>query len=295
MFKKDIERAVKLAKAGARLCSSIIYGVFPKLLLFAEALVLLSVIAAILVALRIVLILLAPKISSSAKAVTITINVFLDIIVLFIDEIKLTIYGIELIIEVLSLGSYHPKPFKASSLLPPHISSNEVVKFANTAGQVCPKFNSASTIFGFLAPQALHSTVCPLLRAMKPISVLGPVTENTLSWAVSGGFEAYPDGDNCMMKEPMYPDATCVIIGVGIILAEVFIPLLLIGILISSSGGIIASLIVAFIENVMTVVDLAVVILTQIVLTFDLIPANDVSKPEKNQVAPKKMLPKLTF
>lgn len=271
MLKTDAKRVIKLAEAGAELCASILTGVFPTLILFAQALLILSVVGGILIMLRIVLIAIAPHLASSSKLVAAAVNVFMDVFAILMESIKLTIFEIEVVIEVLSFGAYHPKPFSAVLKFPKPISANEIVTFSNICANTCPEINSIGTVFNFLAPQIFHGTFCPILRASKPISIVGPILQAFLGWGVQGDFTTHPYG-NCEELEPMHPKSTCVILAIGIIIAEFFIPLLLAGIILRSSGSVIWRLLVAVMENILTALELVYDVLEVVVKFLNLAP-----------------------
>lgn len=177
-------------------------------------------------------------------------------------------------IEILSLGAYHPKSFKQTLRFPKPISASQIVTFSNTAAHTCPSINSIGAIFDFLAPQIFHNTFCPILRATKPITVVGPVLQTFLGWGVEGGYETYPSA-NCRELEDFHPKSTCVFLAAGIILAELFIPLLLFGIVIKSSGTAIKHLLAAVAENVLTACEIAYGIIGKAVRVLNLAPLEE--------------------
>ena len=282
MFKKDIKRVVKLAEAGAELCASIFTGVIPTMVMFAEGLLILVAVALVLVGLRVALIALAPKLAKSSKVVAAAVNVFMDVFAVLIETFKIAIYAIELAIEVLSFGAYRPKSIAQALRFPKPISANEIVTFSNICATTCPSINSIGHVFDFLAPQMFHNSFCPVLRATKPITALGPTLQALLGWGVEGGYETMP-GDNCRDLESLYPKSTCVIIAIGIIIAEFFIPLLLVGILLKSSGSIVWRLLVAIVENLLTLVEIAYKIIEVAVKLLNLAPTEKHTASEKTK------------
>jgi len=270
-LKTDLKRVVKLAEVGAELCASVLTGVVPMLILFAQSLIFLSLIAAALIGLRIALIALAPSLARSSKVVAAAINVFMDVFAYLIETFKLAIYAIELAVEALSFGAYRPKAIKQALQFPKPISATEVVTFSNIVAQKCPSIDSIGSVFRFLMPQIFHSTFCPILRATKPIYGVGATTHALLGWGVQGGFQTWP-GENCMELEPLYPTSTCVFIAVGILIAEFFLPILLIGIVLKSSGAVITRFLVAVTENLITVLEIGFVVIEFLVKLMNMAP-----------------------
>lgn len=270
---------VRLAKSGGALVLSIVTGVAPMIVLFAQTLAVLLAAGLILVGVRIALIELSPTIASGSKVIAAVANVFMDTLAVVIDGIKIVVYGIQ--VAIAALTNRDPKTFP-SLKFPKPISPDDVVSFAHTVARECPRMNSASTIVGFLAKQGLHESICPVVRATAPIRIVGPLVASLLSWGTYG-WEPHP-GDNCMIKEDLHPKSTCVVLGIGILIAEVLLPLLLIGILLNSSGSIIATVLINAVGVVVRVVKLAVDIQIAIARFLRILPRKEQEPVETTQV-----------
>ena len=159
-------RAEQVAIAGFKFSASIVYGFFPMLFLFAQALLILAAIALSLVLLRIAIIKLAPSFANHAKSWAAAANTFMDVFSLLLFQIKAAIVVIQDII--FTFEGKQPKPF-ADLVMPKKVDATKVVAFANTLSTTCVNYNSAGTILSFLAKQALDSSVCPVLRAVAPV------------------------------------------------------------------------------------------------------------------------------
>jgi hypothetical protein len=229
-------RAEKTAVAGFKFAASILYGFLPMVTLFAQAIAVLSALAVALVLLRIAIIKLAPSFALHAKTWAAAANVFMEVFALIMFQIRTAILAIQDI--VLALQGKHPKPF-STLVMPRKVDATKVAAFANTLSTTCVEYNSAGAILGFLFKQALHSTVCPLLRAAAPVRWANVVLPALIGWA-SYDYRPHPVGDNCQHPEPALPAMTCVGLGTGILLAEIVIPLLLACILLFNSGAALA-------------------------------------------------------
>ena len=222
MARGVVKTVLALSETASELIAIIVVGVGPMLFLFAYAIGILATMGILMILLRRVLILFAPDISRNAKLFAALTNEFLKTFAIIIDAFEIAIIAIK---DALAFFSgQHAKPFP--SLYWPHkVSPSDVIRFSNTVGTVCPTMDNAFSIIGFLLKQGMHDVVCPVLRASHPLTLIGGVGAYFLSF-LSYGYEPYPDGDNCVIHEDIHPKVTCVLLGTGIIIVEIVLPLL---------------------------------------------------------------------
>lgn len=138
--------------------------------------------------------------------------------ILIIDVVKDVI---RLFVHNRKKPSFH---FHAYKLL----STAEVANGLTNLAVTCPKFNTMPKIMSFVTKQTFNKYTCPVIRAMQP-TVLHKVTKSALGWT------SYPSDmyQSSSCTEPPGTDEMwiCSGIGIGYVLLEVALPLLLIPLL----------------------------------------------------------------
>lgn len=237
--KSDVVVTVEnVAIASLKVGTSIAYGFFPMLLMFAQTLLVLIGLAVLFIVLRILILDLAPSFSNHARVWAGVANGFIDTLVVVIDAIKVAINVLQNVAAAFSGGQ--PKAMPDLSF-PPQIDAAQVIEFSNTLVTECVPMNNIGSMMSHLVKQGLHSSVCPVLRAAVPVRGANAILDPLLSWA-SYDYRPMPVGDNCKYPDPMAPKIYCIGLGTGIIMAELLIPLLLICLLIFNSGAALALL-----------------------------------------------------
>lgn len=242
----------QVAVGGVKVTMSILYGFIPMLTLFAQTFLVLLALAFVLIAVRILIIDLAPSFANHATGWTHTINAFLATLVVIIDAIKVAINAIKATAGLFTGAQPKAMP---DLLLPPQIDAAQVISFANVLITECVPMNNVGSMLSHLVKQGLHSTVCPVLRAATPVRGANAVLDPLLSWA---SYDYVPWDGNCVHHESMTPKLYCIGLGSGIIIAELLIPLLLTCLLLFNSGAALSLLVGALIYVVLWVAWLVV-------------------------------------
>lgn len=188
------------------------------------------------------------------------IKVFTDIantMILIIDAIQFAFYFIyDAVVALIKVVHAVECAFKPSSCSDgPGFKKDSPVKLITYAefkrsmqnvAEECTGINSMSAIVSAAAPRVFGPWLCPLLRAGTPLAGVGRLSE-ALSPTVPDP-TPWP-GNNCDPEyTPLDNLVLCDCIGVGYFVLELLFPILVLGILLMSSGGAIAALVLASLE-----------------------------------------------
>lgn len=162
-------------------------------------------------------------------------DIFFDICILIIDGIIGVATGITDIINALSrLFSGHkvinnlavnfPKFIKIKT-----VSRHSFKEFLIRIETNCPAYNSAEEIFYYIARNVIGPAFCPPVRYLYPSKPFYNAADKLLGWSYAGSADPTPGvpDTNCIDASDETADYVCVGLGVGYIILEIFLPMIL--------------------------------------------------------------------
>lgn len=162
-------------------------------------------------------------------------NIFFDLVILTIDvSIKVIDDIITVVNDVSKAFGGHKVTGTISTNWIHFIKIKEVSKAAFQRELIsiettCPAYDSAGSIFYFIARNLFNEFSCPVVRYTYPLPWLYDTMEALLGWSYHGSAAPLVDhpGANCDAKQYATTDYVCVGLGVGYFVLEVMLPTLL--------------------------------------------------------------------
>lgn len=102
--------------------------------------------------------------------------------------------------------------------------------FLDALPPTCQRFDSAPRILQWSLQMLLHSYTCPVIRYTYPMPGLYNLANGVLGWTIFGSAEPvlFEPDQNCAASENVTPeDYTCLALGLGYVLLEFCLPLIL--------------------------------------------------------------------
>jgi hypothetical protein len=166
-----------------------------------------------------------------------TINIIIDWLTLVLDEVVLVVRAIEGVVNAIAkLFPGHHSVFNSIPNYPSvfQITDAEFRATLKAIPPTCVRFQSASSISFFFSKYGLHSTVCPAVRYTYPIEWVYTIVSGFFKpWAYYGDAAPFPNtpGQNCESDGAVTnTDFLCAGIGVGYIILDLALPILIIAI-----------------------------------------------------------------
>lgn len=180
---------------------------------------------------------LIPVVLRLTKPIVFTINLILAWLTLVLDECVLVIRAIEAAINVLVKLFDHGHGVFNTIPNYPKVFQITDTQFRNTLKALpatCVKFESAPEILIFFTKYVFHDLVCPIVRYTYPLNWVYTLSSDTFkTWAYYGNAAPFPNtpGENCdSNNEVTSADFICAGLGVGYIILELALPILLLAI-----------------------------------------------------------------
>lgn len=225
---------------------------------YASELLQFGIVGVILILARKLFLFLIPELIKMSSVVAATATALWATLVVVLDAVKAAIFVItDVVVSIDRFFHGHMKrPHVPDFLTPRVISAKEVRRELTLISETCQDYAGIGPIWNHIARDLFSPFVCPFLRATYP---LGPTTvyasaNKTLGW-LSYNSEPYP-GANCPAPAES-PEWVCVGIGVGYILLELFLPLLIGGIFLYSAKSGVARILWLMWKAAVTTVELA--------------------------------------
>lgn len=229
-----IKRGAKHVAKGSLLFLLSMVTAFPaRLLLFFTVIAYLLIGGLGLVILRWAFFKALPTLIRFAGPLTVLVEFFASIIVLFIDA---AITVVDAIIKLEKFFGAKPTnnmvKFVGFKLFTVSEVKNELIFILNT----CQPYDNAYTVISHSIKRAAHKPVCALVRYTYPSSWVYTMASGSLSWLYFGSAEpdnthaALPDM-NCELppgQEGQYIPAVCAALGAGYVILEIVLPIFLI-------------------------------------------------------------------
>tara|TARA_B100000963_G_scaffold69120_4_gene57521 strand:- start:6983 stop:7813 length:831 start_codon:yes stop_codon:yes gene_type:complete len=231
-LKSTVERVAGLS-AAARI---------PMELVNSSALILLILLIGMaLILSRELIILLAPWIARNsvgiAKAINVIFTLLFDVITVIIDIIITIIKVVDLIRKVVP-GCHHashPPAYKKLGVYTP-VSAEGIRRFWSDLPNRCHPYNKVGYILSKATKRQTNELLCPVVRASYPVDWMWETSNTLLGWAI---VDATPQGVHTLTGEPPgncraelhAPAWECVGLGIGYLVVDVLLPILLLSII----------------------------------------------------------------
>lgn len=227
-LQKRIEWLAKEVAFGAIDLLEGVYGIILQLILKFYILGFLLALGLALVTLRQFFLWLCPVLVNISHVVTFFLNVILLFLDVFIDALILVLKVIFDIISVLSSKGNADSLIKWVHYHP--LSAAKLRQVLTSIPATCRKYDGAGIIIQFLVRYNVHEYTCPAVRYLYPMQWLYTVNEFILGWTYYGSAKPFTDisDENCLKTGNQREDYVCAGLGIGFIILEVLLPVLLI-------------------------------------------------------------------
>jgi hypothetical protein len=184
--------------------------------------------AVVLIYLRLFILRNIPWLVKHSKFVEVTVNIVLGIIVAIEDAVKLIVLAIQEIIDMIRTLMGHPHTPTVNWAKMHFVTIAETIARLTDIGRVCGDVNTGPKAAVALFRAGLNQPLCPIVRAAWPTNAQG-ITNAVMGWATytpDPGQMAHscrPDDDETVL-------AFCGGLGAGFILAEIVLPVVIVGI-----------------------------------------------------------------